>query len=82
MTAFTVGKHQALVPLDSPTRARCIGPDCGEAEQICPRHWSRAYARVEAKHRHDTELVLPGPTLTEGVNALREAVAAQIARAS
>jgi len=68
---FAVGKRQALIPLDSPTRARCIGLDCQMDDAVCPRHESRAYG-LDAKHRRETEIiVVSAPTLAEGLERLR-----------
>lgn len=79
---FVVGKRQALIPLDSPSRAKCIGLDCQVDDAVCPRHESYAYG-LDAKHRHETDvLVVSGATLAEGFARLRAELASFSRRTS
>ncbi|KAB2808346.1 hypothetical protein F9L07_22790 [Pimelobacter simplex] len=79
---FVVGKRQALIPLDSPSRAKCIGLDCQRDEAACPRHEARAY-RVDAKHYREPDvIVVSAPTLAEGLDRLRAELAPHVGRTS
>lgn len=46
-----IGKRQALVPLDSPSQARCLGATCRKTSEACPGHEFRAYAALGAQHK-------------------------------
>ncbi|WP_436702168.1 hypothetical protein [Nocardioides sp. BYT-33-1] len=79
-----VGKRQALVPLDSPSQAAHAdggsGVDCDMSSGWCPVCWPNVYAEGHAKHRGDL-VVLPGPTLADGVAHLTAAGSECIATA-
>ena len=78
-TAFKPGKRQALIPLDSPTRARCAGEPCRDGVVYCPRHHPLNYAdygsRRRAKAPTSDVIVVTAPTLAEGIDLIAAEVA-------